>query len=156
MIYLRLSRSQYAYVTLSAFLDIQGAFNNVIISSIENSLRVVHPQDFLVRFITHMLGNRLIRLNLSVCSIVRRATRSTPQDNVSLRRLENRGFKVVAYAYDVVILVSGKFLSMLGDLILSALGASSSWAMNCLGIISKKTNLISHISKKFKPSGYRS
>lgn len=33
--------------------------------------------------------------------------------NVSLQRLINRGFKVVTYVVDVIILVGGKFLSML-------------------------------------------
>ena len=102
-----------------SFLDIEGAFTKVTTSSIESSIRNIHALDFLVRFITHMLGNRIIRSNLGRCSIVRRPTRGTPQwgvisplllllaDNGALRRLESRGFKVVAYANDAVILGGG-------------------------------------------------
>ena len=50
--------------------------------------------------------------------------------NVGLRLLESRGFKVVAYADDVVILVGGKFLSTLGELMKSVLGILSSWDTN--------------------------
>ena len=36
--------------------------------------------------------------------------------NVSLKRLENRGLKIVAYDDEVVILIGGQFLSTLGEL----------------------------------------
>ena len=39
-----------------------------------------------------------------------------------LRLLESRGFKVVAFADDVVILVGGKYLSTLWELMESAFG----------------------------------
>ena len=54
--------------------------------------------------------------------------------NVSLMRLESSGLKVVAYTNDVVILVGGKFLSTLGELMESALGTLSSWATNVVRI----------------------
>ena len=61
--------------------------------------------------------------------------------NVGLGLLECRGFKVVTYADDVVILVGGKFLSTLGELMESALGILSSWATNSgLGLNSDKTD----------------
>ena len=50
--------------------------------------------------------------------------------NVGLRLLESRGFKVVAYANNVVILVDGKFLSTMGDLIYLAIVILPSWAIN--------------------------
>ena len=68
-----LARGKY---TLSPFLDIEGVFNNVTTSSIENS--VIHAPDFLVPFITHLLGNRLIRSNLDRRSTIKRATGGTP------------------------------------------------------------------------------
>ena len=55
-----LARGEYI---LAALLDIEGAFSNVTTSSIESSLKEIHAPDFLVRFITHMLSNRLIRSN---------------------------------------------------------------------------------------------
>ena len=91
-----------------------------------------------------MSGNKQIRSNLGECTIVKRATRGTPQGvltpflwflvaNVGLRLLENRGFKVVACADEVVIPVGGKFLSTLGEL----------------------TSFSSRVDTKLKPSGCR-
>ena len=71
-----MAREEY---TQAAFLDIEGAFNNDTTSSIENSLRHIHAPYFLVRFISHMLGNILIQSKLDGCSIVKRASRGTPQ-----------------------------------------------------------------------------
>ena len=96
-------------------------------SLINYLLRDIHESDFLVLFITEMLGNRLIRSNLGGYSIVKRVTRGSPQTvfspllwplvaSIGLRLLESRGFKVVAYGDDVVIMVGGKFLSTLGEL----------------------------------------
>ena len=65
--------------TLSAFLDIEGAFNNVATSSIGNLLRAIHAADSLVRFIIRMFGNRLIRSKLGGCPTVKSPTRDTPQ-----------------------------------------------------------------------------
>ena len=83
-----LARGEY---TMGAFLDIEEAFNNVTTSSIENSLKNTHAPNFLVRFITHMLGNRLIRSNLGGCSIVKRATRcAAPEFCMSVRTFEKK------------------------------------------------------------------
>ena len=49
------ARGEY---TLLVFLD------DVTTSSIENSLSYIHASDFLVQFITYMVGNRLICSNL--------------------------------------------------------------------------------------------
>ena len=99
----------------AASIDIDGAFNNVT-TSIEDWVRDIHAPDFLVRFISLMLGNRLIRSNLGGCFTVKGATRVRRWEagvlsrllcflvaNVGLRLLESRGFKVVVYADDIVI-----------------------------------------------------
>ena len=61
--------------TLPAFLVIEAAFNNVTTSSIESSLSGIHAPDFLVRFITYVLGNILIQSNIGRCLIVKRTIR---------------------------------------------------------------------------------
>ena len=62
--------------------------------------------------------------------------------NVGFRLMESSCFKVVAYANDVVILVGGKFLSTLGELMESSLGLLSSWATNYgLNINPNKTHV---------------
>ena len=61
----------------------------------------------------------------------------------------------MAYAADVVILVSGKSLSTLTELMESALDVLSSWTADCgLGINSKKIDLVfSRITTGLKPLG---
>ena len=88
-----------------------------------------------------MLGNRQKRSNLGGYFIVRPATRGNPQGvlssllclleaNIGLGHVERRGYMVVAYADDVVILVGGKFLSTQGDLMDFAFGTLPFWATN--------------------------
>ena len=71
-----------------------------------------------------MLDNKLICSNLRGRFIAKRATMTTPQGvlslllwflvaDVDLRRLKSRGFKVVTYTSDVVVLLGDNFLSTL-------------------------------------------
>ena len=60
-----------------------------------------------------------------------------------LRLLESRGFEVVAFADDVVILVGGKYLSTLWELMESAFGLLYTWTTHCgLGRNFNKTKLV--------------
>ena len=91
-----LSRSQNAYIkgksvgralhAATGFVEVNLARSEYTLSlgqckfrTGQNSLRDIHAPGFLLRFITHMLGNRLIRSNLGGCSIDRCATRGRPQ-----------------------------------------------------------------------------
>lgn len=66
--------------TLSTFLNNEAAFSDITNSSSEYSiLKDISATDFLVRFITHMLSNRLIQSNLCGSYIVKRATRVLPK-----------------------------------------------------------------------------
>lgn len=102
-----------------------------------------------------MLANRKISSELSGSYITVKATRGCPQGGVLspllwslvvdelLDSLERRGFEVVGYADDVVIIVRGKFESVIVERMQSALNHTFSWChKEQLGINPTKTSII--------------
>jgi len=70
--------------------------------------------------------------------------------NKLLSLLEEAGTKVVAYADDVVILLQGKFLQTLCNLMETALSTLSRWTAVCgLGVKPEKTELVL-FTRKYK------
>ena len=63
--------------------------------------------------------------------------------NEILQHFQERRTKVVAYADDIVILITGKFLQTISDLMETALGNISTWAgKNGLGVNPSKTEIV--------------
>ena len=104
--------------TLAAFLDIQGAFNNVTTSAIVKSLTNIGAEHPIKAWIVSMLNSRVIHSNIGCDKSLRYASRGTSQGGVIspllwllvvneiLLDLVKSRIKVVASADDVVILVS--------------------------------------------------
>ncbi|XP_065367256.1 uncharacterized protein LOC135960009 [Calliphora vicina] len=106
---------------------------------------------------------KLKLFNIKIHDVIRRrVTRGTPQGgelspllwllavNSILRTFESKGKKIVAYADDVVILIKGKFLSTISDIMQESLGDLSSWAKtNGLGVNPSKTELVL-FTRKYK------
>ena len=125
-----INRKEY---TLVAFLDIEGAFNNVKADAIISSLRRHNIDPGISTWIENMLLGRVVSSELVGSSITRQVKRGTPQGGVLspllwllvvdeiLVKLERKGVTVIAYADDIAILVTGKFLDTLSELIESAL-----------------------------------
>jgi ribonuclease HI len=156
-----LEHSQY---TLGAFLDIEGAFNNVNIEAIEVSLEKIGINQVVRRWISSMLKNRAIHSTIGGSSLVRYTVRGTPQGGVLspllwllvinevLLKLEADRFNVVAYADDVVILCSGLFPSTISDRVNKALRLVEKWAnSNGLGVNPDKTELVLFTGKRKTP-----
>ena len=73
--------------------------------------------------------------------------------NTILCELDDKGVKVVAYADDVVIMVSGLFLNVISDIMSTALNTLSNWAKECgLGVNLGKTELVLFTTKTKIPS----
>lgn len=69
-----------------------------------------------------------------------------------LHILNTNGMKVVAYANDLVILVSPIFLSVISESMKRALGKMCQWVARCrLGISPNKTELMTFIAKPSVP-----
>jgi ribonuclease HI len=141
--------------TLAAFVDIEGAFNNVDGAAITNRLQVLGVEDWATAWIGAMLRGRIIESCLGSGRIERQVTRGTPQGGVLspllwllvvdefLESPAARATHVVAYADDIALLVTGKFPSTLSEILTSALRELEEWAnRGGLGINPSKTELV--------------
>uniref|UniRef100_UPI002FDBDCFD RNA-directed DNA polymerase n=1 Tax=Streptomyces sp. IBSBF 2390 TaxID=2903533 RepID=UPI002FDBDCFD len=144
------STMEHSQFTLAAFLDIEGAFNNVKVEAIIRSLRRLGVCDAVCDWISIMLCNIIIHHSkIGSSSLVRYATRGTPQGGVISPLLwllvvndilldieASRLVKVVAYADDVVLLSSGLFTTTISSCLGKALSRLS------LGVNPDKTELV--------------
>lgn len=151
-------------LTLAAFLDIEGAFNNVNSAAIRSALIEMGIDDPVVNWLMTMLNHRYISSELSGFTIHALATRGTPQGGVIspllwllvvngiLRTLNASGIKVVAYADDVIIMATGKFIDTVSDVLGNSLKMLSSWAKECgLNVNAAKTEIVLFAGKKNIP-----
>lgn len=151
----------YREFTLASFLDIEGAFNNVETASIRNALEKAGAEGAIVDWIDNMLKSRIINSEMAGDAVKKTVTRGTPQGGVIspllwllvvdqvLESMKAKGFKVVAYADDVVILISGKHLPTITNLMESALLHLSKWSkQNGLGVNPAKTELVLFTKKR--------
>ena len=150
--------------TIVAFLDIEGAFNNVTSDSILNALSILDVDCGIQRLIRDLLTNRRVSGTLGSASLQRFVSRGTPQGgvlspllwNLAMNRLllslEETKIKVVAYADDVAIAARGKFPSTLRDIIQRSLRSIEMWAKeNGLGVNPEKTEVVIFSGKKKRP-----
>jgi len=141
--------------TLIAFLDIEGAFNNVLLIAITESLTELGVEPPMVGLILKLLISRMVTATLGTSTQTRLVNRGTPQVGVLsplwwniavnnlLRILEGGGCKVVAYADDVVIIFNGKYPQTLCDLMTAKLKILSEWTIeDGLGVNTSKTELL--------------
>ncbi|KNC22178.1 hypothetical protein FF38_01852 [Lucilia cuprina] len=115
----RLSASQHAYIKV-AFLDIEGAFNNVLPESILLELARMGVTQPISQFISRLLTDRFIISTMGNTTVYRMAKRDTPQGGVLsallwnipinslLMDLDSMQCKTIVYADDVAVAVSGK------------------------------------------------
>lgn len=141
--------------SLAAFLDIEGAFNNLLPSAITRALENRRLDTSTVYFIGHMLASREIVTEIAGHTLRRSVSRGTPQGGVLssliwnlvldelLQKLEKLGCKIVAYADDLALIASGKFPEILAQLIQSALNELVKWSKGSgLGVNPAKSELI--------------
>lgn len=153
--------------TLAAFLDIEGAFNNVKADSIRKGLIRADVPVCTIQWIMEMLTSRIVKAEMGNCSIEKAVKRGTPQGGVIspllwllvindlIRKLESMGVSVTAYADDAVITTKGKDLNTLSELIENAMSVICDWAKeNGLGINPEKTELVL-FTRKYKIETFR-
>jgi len=111
-----------------------------------------------------MLARRAVNSKLGEASIRRFPTKGTPQGGVLspllwnltlnelLRRLDNEGIPVIAYADDVALAISGKFLDSIASLMDRALRAVERWASSS-GLVAnpQKTVLVLFTNRRKIP-----
>jgi hypothetical protein len=111
---------EHKEIALTAFIDVEGAFDNAGFASIEDSAKSRGLGQSCIDWMTEMLKCRRISSELGGKEMTVRATRGCPQGGVLsplmwslvidelLVILEREGFEVVGYADDLVIMVRGK------------------------------------------------
>ena len=150
---------------MAAFLDIEGAFNNVTTLAIQQALTDLDVEEYINNWLVNMLKSRIVTANLGNSVKSKQVGRGTPQGGVIspllwlivinsiLIDLDRKGIKVVAYADDVVILVSGLFPDVISDIMSTALGLLDNWAtVSGLGVNPSKTELVLFTTKTKIPS----
>ncbi|KAL7724672.1 hypothetical protein ACLKA6_012330 [Drosophila palustris] len=148
--------------TLVAFLDIEGAFNNVFPEAITEALTGLGVEGRLVRLISQLLTSRAVTSALGSSTLTRYVSRGTLQGEVLspllwnivvnqlLCDIEGGGCKIVAYADDVAVVFSGKYPQTLCDLMTAKLKRLDTWAEKCgLGVNPDKTELVL-FSRRYK------
>lgn len=151
--------------TMAAFLDIEGAFNNVNTEAIEEALIDLEVNRYIAYWVENMLNSRIINSAVGPSSMRRLTTRGTPQGGVLsptlwllivnkiLKIFTEKRIKIVAYADDLVILIKGKYLSTISELMESALKELSRWAeQKGLGVNPRKTELVLFTRKRKIPN----
>ena len=154
----------YKESTLAAFLDIEGAFNNVTSTAIIESMLEVDVCHEYINLAAQIITTRKIISVLGCTTLTRYVARGTPQGGVLspllwnlvinslLVKLEKSGVKVIAYADDVALVASGKFVPVLRDLVQGALNHTTRWAKSCgLDVNPDKTELVLFTRKNSIP-----
>ena len=149
---------------LAAFLDIEGAFNNVESHAIQLALSKLGVHNAVNRWLLNMLRSREVTSTIGSNSSTRFVSRGTPQGGVIspllwllvindvLLDLKDSGVKVVAYADDVVMLATGFCTNTISKKLELALSRLSDWANRCgLGVNPSKTELILFTRRKKVP-----
>ena len=148
-------------MALCAFLDIEGAFDNANFTSMVNAINKRLFDGCIVDCIRIMLANREITSELSEASVTVKATKGCSQGGVLfpllwslvvddlLISLEERGFEVIGFADDVVIMVRGKYDSVISERMQFALNLALSWCnTEKLGMNPSKTVLVPFTNRK--------
>ena len=151
--------------SLVAFLDIEGAFNNVNPSAITTALTDLGVIDPIVDLIKNLLTSRVVGSSMGSSSTQRYVSRGTPQGGVLspllwvvvvnklLQIMAENGFQIIAYADDVAVIIQGKYPQTLCNLMENALSLISNWANNSgLGVNPAKTELVLFTRRYIVPS----
>lgn len=101
---------------MGVFLDIQGAFDNILTESIVKGMRAKNIDNAIINWYKQFLQNRSVNIQHKGCNITRYLTKGTPQGGVLSPVVWNLGFdsflkqypdtgkvKVVGFADDAAL-----------------------------------------------------
>lgn len=148
-------------IALATFMDIEGAFNNATTDSLVNAQARVGVPPFICRWIRECLSSRIITSTLGEGTIKAIAGGGCPQGGVLspllwatlvdelLVQLTQADFECLGYADDVVIIVKGRFASVVSDRMQQAINITEKWCKKeKLSINAQKTQIIPFTNKK--------
>ena len=126
---------------MGAFLDIEGAFDNTSFKTIITAVKEHGLEETCCGWIEFMLESRLVHTSLMGSSLTAEVTRGCPQGavlspllwNLVLDRLltvtNDLGFSTFGYADDIVIIVQGKFIHTVKEIMQKVLNVVAKWAI---------------------------
>jgi ribonuclease HI len=132
-------RGQYV---LGIFLDIEGAFDNLSLRSVERSLQDHDVPDPIIKWYMHYMHNRVATADLRGTSTSRLLSRGTPQGGVLSPLMWNMAFdsllskfdegavRICGFADDAALMISGIDPFTLVDRMNFALKTVAEWASN--------------------------
>ena len=150
-------------MVLGAFLDIEGAFDNTRCSSIMSSLENYSSPNFINAIIKKMLLERNVVLKFDEHSIKRKVIKGCPQGGVLspllwnivvdelIVTLNKSGFFCQGYADDIVIMVKGRHLGTMCDLLNNAFSKVEKWCVKGGLFVSPEKSKLILFSNKRKP-----
>ena len=124
---------------LSAFLDIKGAYDNVVISILHKKLNLLHVPEKLTSFIIGMLSERYISINIQDGSQLSRFLwKGLPQGSVlspilyniytfDLDKALNQSINILQYADDLLLYISDQSISSSCNSLTASLGLLKTW-----------------------------
>lgn len=149
--------------TLAAFIDIEGAFDKTMHTSINHALQTLNVEPVLRSWITELVSQRAVQVTINTTT---RATvvKGCPQGGVLspliwnivvdslIRKLNNRGYTTIGYADDIAILLNGTAENVLCHLLRSALRIVEEWCdQHQLSVNPKKTEVVLFTHKRKLP-----
>jgi hypothetical protein len=141
-------------IALGVFLDIEGAFDNTSYDSIERAATRKGVETSTTGWIRAMLESRRITAKIGVETVTATAITGCPQGGVLspllwslviddlLTTLTLSGYEVQGYADDLVIIVRGKYESVLSGIMQTALNKVHNWCLRGLSVNPAKTIIV--------------
>lgn len=148
-------------IALSAFLDIEGAFDNTPIRTLVGGLKLKSVDPTTVRWVENMLSNRVAKLELLNTTLEVSTTRGCPQGGVLspllwtlavdelLHKMADLRVDTQGYADDLVVTIRGNCQSTLSYLMQKALDAINLWCgEHELSVNADKTVVVPFTNKR--------
>jgi hypothetical protein len=126
-------------VCLAVFLDVEGAFDNTSYAAVRSAASSHLIPEYLITWIERLLSDRILTSSLGSTVLQVSPVKGCPQGGVLspllwnlvadglLRALDNAHFLTIGYADDYVILIKGKFVSTVYNVMQSALRIVENW-----------------------------
>jgi hypothetical protein len=145
----------------SAFLDIEGAFDNTSFNAIITAARERGLEETCCRWVRSMLESRLVHTSLMGSSLTAKVVGRCPQGRVLspllwnlvadrfLTTTNDLGFSTFGNADDFVIIVQGKFVHTVREIMQKSLNVVVKWAAKeGLNISPHKTAIVPFTNRK--------
>lgn len=150
--------------TLAAFLDIEGAFDNITTEAIVAGMEFHHIPTYLIKWYHEYLLNRSSTTTYGDATITRQITRGTPQGSILsppiynmnsdrlLFSLEKEATNTIAFADDTEADISGPDIPTLANLLQTTLTKINSWCEDSGLRINYNKSKIMLFTRKYKKS----